>query len=153
VEIVMNNPRSTAQIAGHPIHPMLIPFPIAFFVGTLACDLVYLATRNPNWPTATQWLLGAGIIMALIAALAGVTDFLGDKRIRDLPPAWWHFLGNLVLVLLQAVNWYLRYAGGPQAVLPWGLILSLAAVGLMLFTGWKGWEMVYRGRVGISDST
>ena len=58
------NPRSTAQIADHPIHPMLIPFPIAFFVGTFVCDLVYWQTNSAAWAQATPWLLGAGLIMA-----------------------------------------------------------------------------------------
>jgi uncharacterized membrane protein len=64
------NPRSTASIAGHPIHPMLIPFPIAFFVATFACDLVFSGTRNASWADATLWL-GAGLIMATLAAVAG----------------------------------------------------------------------------------
>ena len=65
----MPNPRSTASIAGHPIHPMLIPFPIAFFVGTFACDLVYWQTSNSAWAAATPWLLGAGLVMAALAAV------------------------------------------------------------------------------------
>jgi uncharacterized membrane protein len=151
LEEIMANPQSTASIAGHPIHPMLIPFPIAFFVSTFVCDLVFWQTGYPIWATAALWLVGAGIVMALLAAVFGFIDFLGDQRIRDLPPAWWHFLGNLVVVLIAVLNWYRRYALGDAAVLPWGLVLSLIVVGILLFTGWKGWEMVYRGRVGVSD--
>jgi uncharacterized membrane protein len=91
------------------------------------------------------------VITALLAAVFGFTDFIGDRRIRDLRAAWWHFLGNLVAVLLSAFNWYRRYEYGEEAVVPSGLILSLIIVGILLFTGWKGWEMVYRGRVGIAD--
>jgi uncharacterized membrane protein len=76
----MANPRSTASIAGHPIHPMLIPFPIAFFTATLACDVAYWVTRNDAWPTAAMWLLGAGIIMAAVAAVVGLVDVVGDRR-------------------------------------------------------------------------
>src|SRR3954465_14516329 len=108
----MSNPHSTAQIAGHPIHPMLVPFPIAFFTATLACDLVYRQTANEFWFTATQYLLGAGIVMALLAALAGLTDFFSDQRIRAISVAWLHMLGNLVMVLVQAVNWYVRDSQG-----------------------------------------
>src|SRR5665811_2176974 len=68
----MPNPKSTAQIAGHPIHPMLIPFPIAFFVGTFVCDLVYWQMSNPAWAAATLWLLGAGLVMATLAAVMGL---------------------------------------------------------------------------------
>ena len=148
----MSNPQSTAKIAGHPLHPMIVPFPIAFFATTLACDLAFWITENPRWPTAALWLLGAGIIMALIAALGGITDFLGDRRIRDLNAAWWHFLMNLALVVIEAVNWVMRFEGGDRVILPAGIVLSFVAVCVMLFTGWKGWEMVYRHRVGIAES-
>ncbi len=67
----MAHPKSTAQIAGHPSHPMLIPFPIAFFVSAFVCDLVYWQTAAPAWTTAALWMLGAGIVMAALAALAG----------------------------------------------------------------------------------
>ena len=65
----MPNPRSTAQIAGHPIHPMLIPFPIAFFVSTFVADLVYWQTSSAASANATVWLLGAGLVMAALAAI------------------------------------------------------------------------------------
>ncbi|TIP03895.1 MAG: DUF2231 domain-containing protein, partial [Mesorhizobium sp.] len=81
-------PRSTAKIGGHPIHPMLIPFPIAFFVATLFCDLVFWGTANPGWVTGSVWLLGAGLIMAALAAVAGLTDVLGDDQVRNLRDAW-----------------------------------------------------------------
>ncbi len=153
MEVVMSNPRSTAQIAGHPIHPMLIPFPIAFFVATFVCDLVYWQTGSSAWANATLWLLGAGLIMAALAAIPGLTDVVGEPRIRALNDAWWHAGGNVIAVLIELYNWYARYEDGPAAILPTGLILSLIVVGILLFTGWKGWEMVYRHRVGVSDET
>src|SRR5918911_1957526 len=145
------NPRSTASIAGHPIHPMLIPFPIAFFVGTFVCDLVFWGTRNPSWFDATLWLLGARLIMAALAAVMGLLDALGDVRIRNLNTAWLHAAANVIAVLIELYNWYSRYEHGSAAVLPTGLILSAIVVGILLFSGWKGWEMVYRYRVGVSN--
>ena len=147
----LRNPRSTASIAGHPIHPMLIPFPIAFFVATFVCDLVFWGIRNPSWFDATLWLLGAGVIMAALAAVAGLTDVLGEARIRALSTAWWHAGGNVLVVLIEIVNFFLRYGEGSSAVLPTGIILSAIVVAILLFTGWKGWELVYRGRVGVAD--
>ena len=149
--IHVRNPHSTASIAGHPIHPMLIPFPIAFFVGTFVCDLVFWATRNASWADATLWLLGAGLIMAALAAVAGLTDVLGERQIRSMSTAWWHAGGNVLVVLIELYNWYARFEQGAGAVLPTGIILSAVITGLLLFTGWKGWEMVYRGRVGVAD--
>ena len=145
------HPHSTAQVAGHPLHPMLVPFPVAFFAATLACDLVFQSNGNVFWFTATQYLLGAGIVMALVAALAGFTDFLGDRRIRDLRVAWWHFGGNLLVVLIEAFNWYQRHDQGPSAVAAGGMWFSLLAVVVMLGTGWLGWEMVYRKHVAVAD--
>ena len=152
----MSNPRSTAKIAGHPIHPMLVPFPIACFVGALVCDLI--AGGDPGlWFRASEYLLGAGVVMALMAAGMGFTDFLGDARIRALTVAWlralivawFHLLGNLVVIAVEAVNWHRRYNSGSNDST--GVMLSIVAVLLMLVTGWLGWEMVYRRRVAISD--
>ena len=74
-------------------------------------------------------------------------------RIRDLTDVWWHAGGNVLVVLIQIYNWYSRFEHGSAAILPVGLILSLIVVGILLFTGWKGWEMVYRHRVGVADDT
>jgi uncharacterized membrane protein len=146
------NPRSTASIAGHPIHPMLIPFPIAFFVATFVCDLVFWKTGNASWFDATVWLLGAGLIIAALAAVMGVIDVLGDAQIRALRTVWWHAGGNVLAVVIELINWFLRYTQGSSAVLPTGIVLSAVVTAILLFTGWMGWELVYRGRVGISDT-
>lgn len=148
--MVTGNPRSTAQIAGHPIHPMLIPFPVTFFVTTLVSDIMCWQSGAEIWSTVSLWLLGAGIVMALVAALFGFADYFGDRHVRDIRDAKHHMIGNLVVVVLQVANWVVRYQGGPgQGVLP--ILLSLAAVLLLLFTGWKGWELVYSHRVVVSE--
>jgi len=149
--MAMQNPRTTAKIGDHPIHQMLIPFPIAFLVATLVCDLIFWRTGNGAWSTASLWLLGAALVMAALAAVAGLTDFMGDERIRDLSAAWHHMIGNVLAVLLSLWNWYRRYEGGEAAVLPTGLLLSLIVVLILLYTGWRGWEMVYKDRVGVLE--
>jgi uncharacterized membrane protein len=151
-EATMSNPKSTASIVGHPLHPMLIPFPIAFFVATFLCDLAFWQSSNDAWVTASLWLLGVGIVMAALAAVAGLTDVLGEPRIRALNDAWWHAGGNVLVVLLEIYNFYIRYADGASAILPKGLIVSLIVICILVFTGWKGWEMVYRHRVGVADT-
>jgi uncharacterized membrane protein len=148
----MHNPKSTAQIAGHPLHPMIIPFPIVFFVSTLVTDIAYLQTGRAGWAEASMWLLGAGIAMALLAAVLGFTDFLGDRQVRRLREAWLHMTGNLIAVILEAVNIYLRATGDYRAdVAPAGVALSAVAVVILVFNGWMGWAMVYRRHVGIAD--
>ncbi len=147
----MSNPRSTAIIAGHPIHPMLIPFPIAFFIGTFLCDLVFWQTRSEAWAAATPWLLGAGLVMAALAAVMGVIDVFGDQQIRQLSTAWWHAGANVLLVLVECFNLFIRYQHGSAAVVPNGLLLSLIGVLLLLFSGWKGGDLVFRGHIGVAD--
>ena len=147
LEGAVPNPRSTAKIAGHPLHPMLVPFPIAAFVGALVCDLI--STADPFWFRASEYLLAAGVVTALLAAVAGFIDFVGDARIRALTVAWAHFLVNLLIVLVEAFNWYRRYNSGTSDST--GTTLSVVAVVLLLVTGWLGGEMVYRRRVAIAD--
>jgi uncharacterized membrane protein len=146
------NPQSTASIGQHPIHPMLIPFPIAFFVATFVCDLVFWSTGGELWATAGFWLLGAGLVMAALAAVAGLIDVLGDAQIRQLNDAWLHAGGNVLAVLIELYNFYLRYVEGAAAIVPTGTVLSAIVVGILLFTGWKGWGLVYRHKVGVSES-
>lgn len=149
-----HHPQSTAKIFGHPIHPMLVPFPIAFLVATLLCDLVFWRTHNDSWAVAAMWLLGAGLVSAALAAVAGLTDFAGDRRIRALRDSWVHMIGNVTAVVLALVSFFMRWRyGAAAAVLPWGLWLSVIVGGLLVFTGWKGGELVYRHRVAVMDET
>ena len=145
------NPVSSANLAGHPIHPLLITIPIGFFAATFLCDVIYWWTKTELWTTAALWLLGAGILGAAAAAIAGLIDFLGDGRIRNLSDAWQHAIGNVILVLVQLFSFYERYRYGASAVVPLGLSLSVVAVCIMGFTGWKGGELVFRHRVAVYD--
>jgi uncharacterized membrane protein len=131
---------------------MVIPFPIAFFVSTLVTDLIYLRTGRPGFADASTWLLGAGIASALLAAILGFTDFMGERRVRALPQAWWHMGGNRLAVVLEIINLYLRARGaGPTTVSVGETVLSAIVVVLLVFNGWMGWAMVYRGHVGVAD--
>lgn len=149
-----DHPRSTAAIGGHPIHPMLVPFPIAFLVAAFVCDLVFWRTVNESWALAAMWTLGAGIVTAALAAVAGFTDFLGERRIRGLRDAWLHMIGNTAALVLAIVSFYLRWRyGAAAAVMPWGLALSGIVFVLLLFNGWKGGELVFRHHVGMVDES
>jgi uncharacterized membrane protein len=77
--------------------------------------------------------------------------FLGEPRIRALNDAWLHAGGNVLAVVIALYNWYTRYTGSEAAILPTGLLLSLIVVCILLFTGWKGWNLVYRYRVAVAD--
>ena len=141
---------TTAKIARHPVHPMLIPFPIAFFLATLACDLVYWLTENRFAADIALWSLGAGIVTAVFAAIAGLIDFAGNARIRALSHAWQHMIGNVIAVVLALISFWIRYRyGAVDGILPWGLVLSIAVALLLVFTGWRGGDLVYLHRVGM----
>ena len=142
--------RSTAAIGGHPIHPLLVPFPIAFLVGAFLTDLVFWQSADPFWARGSEWLLGAGIVMGALAAIAGLTDFLTISRARSLTAGWVHFLGNAAALLIALWNLLRRTGGDPgAAVVPNGIILSAIVVAIFLVTGWLGGELVFRHRIGV----
>jgi uncharacterized membrane protein len=147
------NPRSTVRIAGHPLHPLLVTIPIGLLVGAFVTDLAYWQTGWASFAYFSAWLIGFGIIAALIAAIPGFIDFIAEPRIRAMRKAWYHFIGNLVVVALSVVNFIVHMRDGAAAVLPGGLTLSAIVTVLLVFTGWMGGEMVFKGRVGVREDT
>ncbi len=147
-----NNPRSTAQIGGHPLHPMLIPLPITTFLGAFATDIAFKVTGDPGWARASKWLLGAGLVSAAGAAATGFTDYLGDDRVQKIPAATQHMVANVAIVTLEAFNLGIRLtddSDGAPAAGPW---LSGAAALLLGYSGWLGGELTYRHRVGVQET-
>lgn len=144
------HPHSTAKIGGHPIHPMLIPFPIVCFIGTFLADIVYTRNHDAGWATASHWLLGIGLAMAALAAVTGLTDYLGDERIRRLGDALKHMLTNVTAVVLELVNFILRLKD-TDFIDSTGLYLSGIVVLILLYSGWKGGELVFRHGIGVQD--
>lgn len=140
----------TVQIARHPIHPMLVPFPIVCFIGALITDIVYWQTAEMMWTNISAWLLLAGLIMGVLAGIAGLIDFLGNRLIRSQSPAWPHMIGNLIVLVLALFNNLIHTRDAWTSVVPTGLILSLATVLILPITGWLGWSLVYRHRVGVA---
>jgi uncharacterized membrane protein len=146
------HPQSTAKIADHPIHPMLIPFPIVCFVGAFVTDIVYSQNGDAGWSTASNWLLGVGLVMAALAAVAGLTDYLGDERVRRLGDALKHMLANVTAVVLELVNLVLRLKNADFAAST-GIWISGIVVLILLYSGWKGGDLVYRHGVGVHDTS
>lgn len=144
------NPLSHARIAGHPIHPMLVGFPITCFFGAFLTDLAYWRTADMQWANFSVWLITAGLIMGLLAALAGLTDFLTSRAIRGLRTAWLHGAGNGLALLLSLFNVFVHSRDAYTSVVPTGLILSGVVVLLLVFTGWLGGQLVFRHHVGVS---
>jgi uncharacterized membrane protein len=130
---------------------MLIPFPIVCFVGTLVTDIVYSRNLDDGWATASHWLLGIGLATAALAAVAGLTDYLGDNRIRGMGDALKHMLANVAAVVLEAVNLVLRL-GNNDFIASTGIWISAVVVLMLLYSGWKGGNLVYRHGIGVHDT-
>jgi uncharacterized membrane protein len=99
---------STVAIAGHPLHPLIVTFPIAFLTGAFGADLGYLLTHDLFWARAAIWLIGAGFVAGLAAALSGMLDFLKIDRVKKHSAGWIHMIGNVVALVLTLINWVLR---------------------------------------------
>jgi uncharacterized membrane protein len=140
----------TARIARHPIHPMLVPVPITCFVGAFLTDFAYWLTAEMMWADFSAWLLAVGLIVGVLAGIAGFIDFLGNRRIRAQAPAWPHMLGNLVVLVLAFFNMLIHSRDAWTSVVPTGITLSLVTVLILPFTGWLGWSLVYRHGVGVT---
>jgi uncharacterized membrane protein len=145
------NPHSTAQVAGHPIHPMVIAFPIGCFVLTLVSDLAFYGTSNEFWAMAAFWLLVIGLITAVLAAVTGLIDAFGDSRVRKLSDARLHAAGNAIALLIALYNWYERYERGSSAVGtdrrgPFGRCRACSAIYRL-----EGRRNGFPPRVGVAD--
>jgi len=133
--------RTPANIAKHPIHPMLVAIPIGLWIFSLICDLVYrFGAGNPNWQVVAWYTLVGGILGALVAAVPGFIDMLSlpwhTKRIALI-----HMSINLTVVALYVVNAYIRKrSGGVSDATIW---LSFLSVAMLAVSGWLGGNLVY----------
>jgi uncharacterized membrane protein len=144
---------STVSVLGHPLHPLLVTFPIAFLLGALGTDVGYWLSQDPFWARASVWLLGIGFASGVLAALSGMLDFLKIDRVRKRNAGWVHMFGNIAALLITFVNWFLRWGNPAEAVLPLGIILSLLVSAVLGITGWYGRELAYRHKVGVIGSS
>jgi uncharacterized membrane protein len=143
------NPRSTARIFGHPLHPMLVPFPIVCFIGALTTDIAYYASANVQWSNFSIWLITAGLVLGGFAALTGIIDYAGDRRVRAARPATPHMIINISVFVIEIFNAFVHSRDGWTAVVPTGLALSIISVVLLGVSAWLGGSLVYKHRVGV----
>ena len=141
--------RTPASIAGHPVHPMIVPIAVGGFVLSLIFDIVCLATGQVDpWSTVAYYTMIGGIVGALIAAIFGFVDLL------SLPPGYTkkigitHMVINLTVVVLFIASAYMRHEAHSPAGTPF--ILSVVAILMLLVSGWLGGKMVYEAGVGVS---
>ena len=122
---------SRASILKHPIHPMLVPFPIGLWVFSLLADIIFMAGGNSAWRDTAYYTIAGGIIGALLAAIPGLIDFLSltNPRVKIIGMA--HLIINLVLVALYAINLWFQPANIGGFILPFLLsILGILVLGV-----------------------
>ncbi len=142
---------SRAKLFGHPIHQMLIVFPLGLLAMAVIFDIFALALAEGYWSEIAYWMIAAGVVTGLLAAPFGLIDWLaipGGTRAKRIGAV--HGLGNVVVVLLFAVSWWMR-TDAPASPGTIALVLSFAAGALALFTGWLGGELVDRLAVGVDE--
>lgn len=142
---------SRAKLFGHPIHQMLIVFPLGLLATSVIFDLFFDVTGNTRWSDAAFYMIGAGIVSGLIAAVFGLIDYLAiPPGTRAKSVGAMHGAGNVVVLLLFTGSWFLRWSD-PAESGTLAYLCSYAGAGLALITGWLGGELVDRLGVGVDD--
>lgn len=142
---------SKVKVAGHPVHPMLIVFPLGLLATSVIFDIITLSTSNSQWSSMAWYMIGAGIIGGLLAAVFGLIDWFAiPANTRAKSVGLWHGGLNVLVVVLFIGSFLLRR---PDPANPSGLALALSfvAVVIALVGGWLGGELVDRLGVGVDD--
>jgi uncharacterized membrane protein len=137
-------PRSAARIPGHPIPRLLVSFPIACFSGALVTDTLYAFTADMLWADFSDWLLAVGMLMAVLAAIAGLVDLVAHRHLRPQRHIWLVILGSLIVLGLGFLDNLVHSRDAWTSVVPFGLALSAVTVIVMLVTAWIGSAPLYR---------
>ena len=142
---------SRARLFGHPIHPILIPFPLGLLTTSVVFDVIYLLAGDGKWSGISFWMIAAGVIGGLAAAVFGLIDWLAiPSGTRAESVGLWHGSVNVVVVAFFSVSWLLRLeAPGEPGIVP--IVLSFVGVGLASLGGWLGGELVDRLGVGVAE--
>ena len=141
---------SRVKFLGHPVHPMLVVFPLGLFAMAVVFDVLYLALNNRLLLTASFYMIVAGVVGGLLAALFGFIDWSAlPNNSRAKRIGLWHGLGNFVITLMFAGSWLLRRDNVDFVPDNLALLLSFVGAGLALITAWIGGELVYRLGVGV----
>ena len=140
---------SRMSIRGHPLHPVLIHFPVAALLMLVGTDVAYFFTGDFFWARAGLWLAGVGALGGWVSGLAGLVDLVTVARIRRLVTAWSHAVIAVMLLSLASFNWLIRVGDPAAFILPWGAYISLLTAGLVAIAGFLGGQLVYEYAVGV----
>jgi uncharacterized membrane protein len=140
-----------AKFLGHPVHQMLVVFPLGLLATAVLFDVVWLISEGATWPAIAYWVMAAGLIGAVVAAPFGFIDWLAIPRgTRARAIGRLHGIGNMAVSLLYLASWLLRSQEAPPSVV--ALLLSFLGATIALFTAWLGGELVSRLGIGVHDN-
>ena len=143
--------RSRAHIKSHPIHPILVAFPIAFFTGTFLCHVAGWILESDGLITTSYYLNAGGIAFAVLAAIPGIIDF-----IYTVPPkssakkrGAKHGVLNVLMLLIFTVAFFYRRNEDFNTY----ILLGMEVLGLIILriAGWMGGTLVYRNQIGVDQ--
>jgi uncharacterized membrane protein len=140
---------SSVSIAGHPIHPILVIFPVAFLSAAAGSDIGYWLTADFFWARVSMWLIGLGGLSGIMAALVGIADFVRVRKVRQRTAGWAHMSINIIVLVMTFINFGLRLDDPQIAILPTGIALSLIVATLLAIGGWYGGELSFRHKIGV----
>lgn len=143
--------QSKVKLLGHPVHQMLIVFPLGLLATAVLFDLIHIANGRPMMAAVAYWMIAAGVIGGLVAAPFGWIDWSGIPRgTRAKKVGLVHGLGNVLVLLLFFGSWWLRRPV-PEAPGLLAHVLSFAGAALAMVTAWLGGELVDRLGVGVYE--
>ncbi len=148
LELLQLDVGSAVAVVGHPIHVMMVHFPIAFVLATLGVDLFYWWSGDPFWVRVGLWSAGIAFWTGVAASIVGTAELLLVRGIRLLEASWSHAVAAMTLVAIAGANWGLRLEY-PESILPHGLALSGLAAVIAGFAGWHGGKLVFDHGIGI----
>ncbi|MFN4099307.1 MAG: DUF2231 domain-containing protein [Pararhodobacter sp.] len=144
----LEDTESRVAIAGHPLHAMLVSFPIALAFATAGSDLLFTWTGAGFWAQVSGYAVFFAFLMGVIAGVTGTVELLIVRGIRNRSASWTHFILAVMLLSILGLNWLIRIGDPEGAILPGGLLLSLLAAGLTALTGWHGGKLVFDYQIG-----
>lgn len=148
LELLRLDVGSAVAVVGHPIHVMMVHFPIAFVIATLGVDMLYWLSGDVFWVRAGLWSSGMAFWSGVAASIVGTGELLLVRGIRLLEASWSHAVAAMTLVAIAGANWGLRLVD-TDSILPHGLALSALASVMVGFAGWHGGKLVFDHGVGI----
>jgi uncharacterized membrane protein len=148
LELLRLDVGSAIALVGHPIHVIMVHFPIAFAIATLGVDVFYWFSGDAFWARVGIWSTGMAFWSGVAASIVGTGELLLVRGIRLLEASWSHAVAAMTLVAIVGANWGLRLID-PASILPHGLALSALATVMVGFAGWHGGKLVFDHGVGV----